>query len=261
MVKLKFKKRLFGAEEEFELDINLKIKRGEFVVVTGKSGSGKTTLLRVIAGLESAEGKIEVDGVEWLGKRALPPQKREVGFMFQDYALFENMTVLGNLLFASKDKELADYLLNVTELTKLKDRYPKSLSGGQKQRVALCRALMRRPKLFLLDEPLSALDFDMRLKLQEEIKTLHKEFKMTTVMVSHDKAEIFRVSSRVLVLDGGKIISDLPKSSLVKSSKKLLAEVVEVDGKKAYILLCGELFEIENKDFSVGDEVELNLGF
>ncbi len=137
---------------------------------------GKSTISKeFLAGLESASGNIRVDGNIWLSSnRFLPPQKREIGFVFQDYALFPNMSIEQNLLFVTKDKELAKYLLEITELLTLKDRYPDSLSGGQQQRVAICRALMRRPKLLLMDEPLSALDPNMRLKLQEQILTLHK---------------------------------------------------------------------------------------
>ena len=261
MVKIDFTKRRFGVEKEFTLEVNLSIKQGEFVAVTGPSGSGKTSLLRILAGLEDAQGVIEVEGREWLGKSFLPPQKREVGFVFQDYALFENMSVIENLLFVSKDRELAEYLLKTTELIELKGRFPNTLSGGQKQRVALCRALMRRPKLLLMDEPLSALDNKIRFKLQDEIKALHKEFKMTTVMVSHDFAEIFRLSNRVLRLENGKVVEDKNTHSLKNNNPKFLAQVVEVKKESAFVLFCGDIFEIKNRDFRVGDEVELFLSF
>ncbi|NPA65853.1 MAG: ATP-binding cassette domain-containing protein [Epsilonproteobacteria bacterium] len=220
MIYLDISKKLQGALGEMKLTCNLRIEKGEFIAISGESGSGKTTFLRIIAGLEEADANIKVNNKVWQSDRfSLPPQKREVGFVFQDYALFENMTVEQNLLYVSKDKELASYLLEVTKLTELKKRYPSSLSGGQKQRVALCRALMKKPKILLLDEPLSALDPSMRHTLQQEILQLHKEFGMTTFMVSHDPSEIYKLSSRVLVLSHGKIIQDdTPKEILLKTN-------------------------------------------
>ncbi|NEW60317.1 ATP-binding cassette domain-containing protein, partial [Sulfurovum sp. bin170] len=177
------------------------------------------------------------------------PQKREIGFVFQDYALFDNMTVLGNLLFVNRDRELANHLLEVTELTKLKGRYPAVLSGGQKQRVSLCRAMMNRPKLLLMDEPLSALDPAMRTKLQDEILALHMEFGTTTVMVSHDPSEIYRLASRVVVLNHGKIIDDgTPKEIMIKDIASLEGELLELvkseSGYLATVLVGQQLVEI-----------------
>ena len=220
MIAFKIDKKLHGSNGPMDLIVDLKIQDGEFLALSGKSGSGKTTLLRVLAGLEEASGEIKVDDKVWLdSKKSLAVQKREIGFVFQDYALFENMSVEKNLLFVRDDKELASKLLGITELSKLKNRLPNTLSGGQKQRVSLCRALMNKPKLLLMDEPLSALDPSMRAKLQREILTLHKEFKTTTIMVSHDPSEIYRLASRVIVLENGKIINDgTPKDVLLKTS-------------------------------------------
>ncbi|CAA6818325.1 MAG: Molybdenum transport ATP-binding protein ModC (TC 3.A.1.8.1), partial [uncultured Sulfurovum sp.] len=165
MLRVDIRKQLHGADGIMDLNITCSIKQGEFVAISGQSGSGKTTLLRILAGLEEAEGSIQIRQEQWLeGNKALAPQQRNIGFVFQDYALFENMTVEENLLFVKDDRKLAKYLLEVTELSSLKKRLPSTLSGGQKQRVSLCRALMNRPKLLLLDEPLSALDATMRLK-------------------------------------------------------------------------------------------------
>ena len=175
MIKIDISKKLHGANGEMDLKINLEIKQGEFVALAGLSGSGKTTLLRILAGLEDAKGTLEIDNNIWLNEKfCLASQKREIGVVFQDYALFPNFSVLDNLLYVNKDKELANYLLKMTELEELKNRFPQTLSGGQKQRVSLCRALMNRPKILLMDEPLSALDSNMRTKLQNEILTLHK---------------------------------------------------------------------------------------
>jgi molybdate transport system ATP-binding protein len=207
MIKIDIKKNLFTSDGEIELKADFKIKRGEFIAVSGRSGSGKSTLLRVIAGLESSFGKIEVFGKVWQDENSfLPPQKRGIGFVFQDYALFSNMTVLQNLLYVKDDKNLAKHLLEITELYSLKDRYPHTLSGGQKQRVALARALMNRPKLLLLDEPLSAIDEELRESLQKEILALHEEFGTTTILVSHSKKEIESLCDRVLVIRDGVVV-------------------------------------------------------
>ena len=238
MIKIDINKKLHGANGEMDLNINLEIKEGDFLALTGFSGSGKTTLLRILAGLEEASGTINIDNNIWLdNKFCLAPQKREIGFVFQDYALFPNFSVIDNLLYVNKDKDLANYLLKMTELDELKNRFPQTLSGGQKQRISLCRALMNRPKILLMDEPLSALDSNMRTKLQDEILTLHKEFGTTTIMVSHDSSEIYRLANRMVVLNYGQIISDgTPKEILLKTkgSQKFsfegeLLDIVKVD--------------------------------
>ncbi|MCD6433905.1 MAG: ATP-binding cassette domain-containing protein, partial [Sulfurimonas sp.] len=181
MIKIDINKKLHGSSGDMELDINLDIKEGDFIALAGESGSGKTTLLRVFAGLEDATGTLQIGEEMWLdSKKSLPPQKRGIGFVFQDYALFPNMSVEENLLFVNRDRDLANHLLAMTELSSLANRLPNRLSGGQQQRVSLCRALMNRPKLLLMDEPLSALDPAMRTKLQSEILALHKEFGTTT---------------------------------------------------------------------------------
>ncbi|QNM92280.1 ABC transporter ATP-binding protein [Aliarcobacter cryaerophilus] len=249
MISLNIKKELHGSNGVMNLDINLSLQNGEFVALSGVSGSGKTTLLRVLAGLEEAFGEIIVDGEIWLNEKIKKPiQKRDIGFVFQDYALFPNLSVIDNLLYVKKDKDLAKQLLSLTDLYELKNRYPNSLSGGQKQRVSLCRALMKRPKILLMDEPLSALDPHMRLKLQDEILTLHKEFKTTTIMVSHDPSEMYKLASRVLVLKDGKIIDDgLPKDILLKTqgSQKFsfegeLLDIIKVDVINIAIVAIGQ---------------------
>ncbi|MFY9085320.1 ABC transporter ATP-binding protein [Aliarcobacter cryaerophilus] len=249
MISLNIKKELHGSNGVMNLDINLSLQNSEFVALSGISGSGKTTLLRVLAGLEEASGEIIVDGEIWLNEKIKKPiQKRDIGFVFQDYALFPNLSVIDNLLYVKKDKDLAKQLLSLTDLYELKNRYPNSLSGGQKQRVSLCRALMKRPKILLMDEPLSALDPHMRLKLQDEILTLHKEFKTTTIMVSHDPSEMYKLASRVLVLKDGKIIDDgLPKDILLKTqgSQKFsfegeLLDIIKVDVINIAIVAIGQ---------------------
>ena len=220
MITIDVKKRLFGSKGDMDLDIKLDIKDGSFVSILGKSGSGKTTLLRIIAGLERARGHINISSDIWMDKKTLlHPRSRSVGFVFQDYALFPNMSVKENLLFANPDNSLADKLLDMTELGELKDTLPTMLSGGQQQRVAICRALMRKPKILLLDEPLSALDMQMREKLQLEILKLHVEFKTTTIMVSHSPNEIYKMSDFVALMEDGKIKKyGNPKEILLKTS-------------------------------------------
>jgi len=207
MIFIDVKKPLKGIKENMVLEAKIELEKGKFLAISGESGSGKTTLLRIIAGLEKADGKIIVDNEKWLdNKKFLPVQKREIGFVFQDFALFPNMNVMENLLYASNDKEFAIRLLKLSGLLSLKERMPYSLSGGQKQRVALCRALMRKPKLLLLDEPFSALDPKMRENLQNEVIMFHKEFNLTTIMVSHSPEEIYKLADIMIELKNGKII-------------------------------------------------------
>lgn len=238
MIDIQVTKMLQGSVGAIQLDVNLKIKEHDFVAISGKSGSGKTTLLRILAGLEEAEGKIRVSDEVWLDANVnLAIQKRGIGFVFQDYALFENMSVLDNLLYAQKDKGLARHLLALSGLRELQNRLPHSLSGGQKQRVSICRALMRRPKLLLMDEPLSALDPQMREKLQYDILTLHKEFGTTTVMVSHDPSEIYKLANRMVVLEDGKVLQ-------VGSPKEIL---LQTEGHQKFSLR-GEILDIMQRD-------------
>ena len=273
MININIQKPLFGSNGQMNLDIDLQIQKGDFIALSGLSGSGKTTLLRIIAGLETASGKIKIEDDIWLDdKYSLPPQKRDIGFVFQDYALFPNYTVLENLLYVNKDINLANHLLNLTELNELKDRYPQTLSGGQKQRVSLCRAMMNRPKILLMDEPLSALDTNMRTKLQNEILALHKEFETTTIMVSHDPSEIYRLANRVVVLNEGKIINDgLPKDVLLKTSGSAkfsfegeLLDIIKVDVIHIAIISIGQqIVEVvigndEIKNLKVGDKIRVS---
>ncbi len=216
MIDINISKPLHGSSGNMNLNVNISIKEGDFIALTGQSGSGKTTLLRVLAGLENSNGNIKVDDQIWQDhKNNLPAQKRQIGFVFQDYALFENMNVEENLLFVNDDKDLAKTLLELVEMSELRYRFPNKLSGGQKQRVALCRAMMNRPKLLLMDEPLSALDISLRAKLQDEIMKLHNKFGTTTIMVSHDPSEISKLSNRVIILNKGEVIKDDIASNLL----------------------------------------------
>jgi molybdate transport system ATP-binding protein len=266
----KIYKKLHGSLGEMFLDVEFELNKGDFLSIMGESGSGKTTLLRIIAGLERSKSKIIIDNEIWQdNKTFLPPQKRKIGFVFQDYALFPNMNVIENLLYVEKDKKLAEYLLKITGLKELKNRYPNTLSGGQKQRVALARALMRKPKILLMDEPFSALDPAMRESLQKEILLLHKEFNLTTIMVSHSTSEIYKLSNRVIEIRQGKMIKNSnTKDVLLKhsGSAKFAFEAEVIDLKKsdiiniAVISIGNQISEIvitnkEAKKLKIGDKV------
>lgn len=220
MIEFSLKKELFGVNENMELDVKISFKSGNFISLSGESGSGKTTILRCLAGLEKANGFIKVDDEIWQDKKIfLSPQKRRIGFVFQDYALFENLSVKDNFLFVEKDINHCNKLLDMLGLMSLKDRYPTNLSGGQKQRVALGRAMMRKPKLLLLDEPLSALDPHLRVRLQDEISKIQDMFKTTTILVSHDPNEIYKLANYMFVLKNGKIVKKgTPKEILLKTN-------------------------------------------
>ncbi|NLC28470.1 MAG: ABC transporter ATP-binding protein [Campylobacteraceae bacterium] len=273
MIRVDIRKPLHGATGTMNLKIKLEIEKNDFVALSGQSGSGKTTLLRIMAGLTEGEGEIFIDGNCWQDSKTwLPPQKREIGFVFQDYALFPNMSVEENLLYVRKDLALARQLLEMTELEEMKTRYPSSLSGGQQQRVSLCRAMMNRPKLLLMDEPLSALDPSMRTKLQQEILQLHRTFGTTTVMVSHDPSEMFRLASRVIVLENGAIKADGPPKEILlqtSGSQKFsfegeLLDIVKMDVIYVAIISIGQqlvevvLSPVEARDLKIGEKVRVS---
>lgn len=213
MIRIQVYKTLHAARGSMALDVDLEVGRGAFLAITGPSGSGKTTLLRLIAGLTDAErGLISFEGQVWLDTQRgirLSPQRRRIGLVFQDYALFPNMTVHRNLTYPlekGQSNGIVDELVAIMELEELVDRYPGQLSGGQQQRVALARALVRRPNLLLLDEPLSALDPELREKLQHYIRRVHDRFALTTLLVSHDNEEVRRLADRIIRLVDGRIV-------------------------------------------------------
>jgi len=241
MILINIKKYLDTAEGALEAHYELSITDGEFLTLFGTSGAGKTTLLRLIAGLEIPDsGTIEVDGEVWFDsakKINLPPQKRSVGFVFQDYALFPTMSVRENLLFAAETAEQrrgVDELIELVELSQLSNRRPATLSGGQKQRVALARALVRHPKILLLDEPLSALDPSMRTKLQDELSLIHARLGVTTLLVSHDIAETVKLSDRLASVVSGRIERLCPPMEFfspqtLSGKLQLIGEVLKIE--------------------------------
>ena len=196
------------------LDLSMTLETGRLLAVHGPSGAGKTTLLRMIAGLlpPGSAGRIEVDGAVWddpTRKLHLPPQARRVGMVFQDYALFPHLTVRENLLLAQpKDADAppVERLMEDLLLSDCANRKPARLSGGQQQRAALARALARQPRLLLLDEALSAQDAATRLRLRDYLLEIHRASGLTTLLVTHDMAEVRRMADLVLCLEGGRIV-------------------------------------------------------
>lgn len=191
--------------------VDLKIEDKEFLVLVGASGCGKSTILRMIAGLEEI-----TDGEIFIGDKKVnkvPPKDRDIAFVFQSYALYPHMTVYENIAFGLKmrkmDKETIDKKVKeaaeVLDLTPYLDRKPKQLSGGQRQRVALGRAIVREPKVFLMDEPLSNLDAKLRVQMRSEIKKLHKKLETTFIYVTHDQTEALTMGDRIVVLEKGVI--------------------------------------------------------
>jgi spermidine/putrescine ABC transporter ATP-binding subunit len=221
--------------------MNLEIKQGELVSFLGPSGCGKTTTLNMIAGfLEVDGGKIVVDGKP---VHLLPPSKREMGMVFQNYALFPHMTVFDNVAYGLKLRKVSKSEINtrVTEalemvrLTGFEKRYPKELSGGQQQRVSLARALVIKPKVLLLDEPLSNLDAKLRQEMREEIVEIQKKVGITTIFVTHDQEEALAISDRIAVMYEGKIeqldtpvsIYNNPQTDFVS---RFIGEVNQIQG-------------------------------
>lgn len=197
-------------------NLNLEIQNGEFVSFLGPSGCGKTTTLRMIAGLEeNTHGKISFDGEavsDPMNKQFLYPEKRNVGMVFQSYAVWPHMNVFDNVAYPLKFKKMSKEkiheevmnILSVVELQGLEMRKSHELSGGQQQRVALARGLVMRPRILLLDEPLSNLDAKLREKMRRDIRKIQQEFKLTMVYVTHDQREAFQMSDKVMVMNHGK---------------------------------------------------------
>jgi putative spermidine/putrescine transport system ATP-binding protein len=193
-------------------DINCEIGQGEFITLLGPSGCGKSTLLRCIAGLTTVNGgQILLDGQDLI---PLSPQQRGIGMVFQSYALFPNMSVAQNVAFGLRMQKVAkeeiaqriDDALAMVELGDFASRYPQQLSGGQCQRVALARSLITRPRLLLLDEPLSALDARIRKHLREQIRNIQQELGLTTIFVTHDQEEALVMSDRIFLMNAGRIV-------------------------------------------------------
>jgi putative spermidine/putrescine transport system ATP-binding protein len=211
LVRFKDVQKTFDGETLVVKNLNLDIKNGEFLTLLGPSGSGKTTTLLMLAGFETAtHGTVELAGQSL---RNVPPHKRDIGMVFQNYALFPHMTVYENLAFPLKarkmpEAEMSDRIataLDMVQLGGFERRRPGQLSGGQQQRVAVSRALVYQPKLVLMDEPLGALDKQLREKMQLELKHIHEHIGVTFVYVTHDQSEALTMSDRIVVFDDGTV--------------------------------------------------------
>jgi len=263
---------------DFELDVAFDIPRGKITALFGPSGAGKSSVLRLISGLEMAEdGFISHGNETWFDKAKginLHPQQRSVGFVFQDYALFPHMTVEKNVAYGIREKwrmkEIKD-LIDIAGLSGYERHYPAQLSGGQKQRVSLIRAIARKPDILLLDEPFSALDWQTRIQLQEDVKNIIKQFNVTTMYVTHDVTEVYKLANNVIVMESGKEVKRGTPEEVFLG--KRLSTRVQVTGKVVGIehdsimasvtILHAEQFfktlidteELKSLNLRVGDDV------
>ncbi len=242
-------------------DINFTIEDGEFVVILGPSGCGKTTLLRIIAGLESpTSGKIFFNDKDITDE---PPSKRNIGMVFQNYALYPHMTVYDNLAFPLRLKKLPKDVIDnkvkeIAEKMRLKEhlyKRPKQLSGGQRQRVALGRAIIKEPSVFLFDEPLSNLDANLRTEMRSEIGKLHRELGATSVYVTHDQVEAMSLADKIIVMKDGEVVQIGSPMEIYNNPRNIF--VASFIGSPPMNIIKGEF---ENGRFVSGD-VDLNFGF
>ena len=267
MIQIEKLKKVYDNGHEALKNINLEINEGELVCLLGPSGCGKTTILNLLAGLlDPTSGEIKFDGESVVNKH---PKDRNIGLVFQNYALYPHMTVLENIMFPltvgrnkmpkSEAMEIAKKYMKITSIEELADKKPGNMSGGQQQRVAITRALVQNPKVLLLDEPLSNLDARLRLKIREEIRRLVKEIGITTIFVTHDQEEALSISDRIVLMNQGIVQQfDIPQNLYLEPANLFVAQFMgnpiiniyemEKDGN----VLKGENFSIDlsllNKD-------------
>lgn len=243
--------------------VNLEIQDGEFFTLLGPSGCGKTTLLRMIAGFNSIEGGEFYFNDTLINN--MDPSKRNIGMVFQNYAVFPNMTVRGNIEFGLKERkvpkaemdERVEKILDIMKIREYADRKPQNLSGGQQQRVALARAIVIEPDVLLMDEPLSNLDAKLRVDLREEIRRIQKEIGITTVYVTHDQEEAMAVSDRIAVMKDGVIEQcDKPRKIYHKPNNLFVASFIGTNN-----VLSGN-YNAENKEIIIdsGEKFSYDLG-
>lgn len=242
-------------------NINLEIKDKEFIVLVGSSGCGKSTILRLISGLEEVtSGEILIDDKVVNNTH---PKDRDIAFVFQSYALYPHMSVYENIAFGLKMRKCPKNEIDVKvrevakalNLEDLLERKPRQLSGGQRQRVALGRAIVRNPKVFLMDEPLSNLDANLRVQMRSEIKRLHQKLKTTFIYVTHDQTEALTMGDRIVVLDKGKIQqADTPEEIYNNPKNKFVAGFI---GQMNFINVNvnNGVFKIEDKEFRTGKNI------
>ena len=277
IVKLENVKKSFGKKKIVE-DFNLEVYEKEFLTLLGPSGCGKTTILRMISGLEEVTaGKIYLDGVDVTNIEA---SRREVNTIFQNYALFSHMTIEDNIAFGLKMKKVplekrkkeVEKMLDLVKLKGYNHRKPSELSGGEQQRVAIARGLVNRPKVLLLDEPLSSLDLKLKKEMQVELKRLQKKLGITFIYVTHNQEEALTMSDRILILNKNRVeqlgtpldIYNNPQTKFVADfigeSNIFKVIVNKVDDKYAYVLLEGnEEVKIINKDYQKGDKIYIMI--
>jgi len=257
LVKFDSVQKSYDGEVLVVKNFNLEVAKGEFVTMLGPSGSGKTTCLMMLAGFEPAtHGEIYLEGVPI---NNVPPHKRGIGMVFQNYALFPHMTVSENLAFPLEVRGIGksditakvNQALDMVRLGGFGDRRPSQLSGGQQQRVAVARALVFEPKLVLMDEPLGALDKNLREEMQYEIKHIHESLKVTMVYVTHDQSEALTMSNRIAVFDDGIVQQLAPPDELyekpnnafvagfIGENNRLLGTVRSIDGEICTVELDG----------------------
>lgn len=243
VISIDVEKRMLTADGPMNLVVQTTIQVGELVALFGQSGAGKTTLLRILTGLVNPDrGLVKFGNTVWFDSEKqinIAPQNRNVSLMFQDFALFPNMTVEQNIRFAQPEKDdvAVNELLAIFGLVEFRKRKPNGLSGGQKQRIALARALARKSQLLLLDEPLSALDAEMRNALQDEIAKAHRLSGITTLLVSHDLNEVFRLASHVIWIENG-VVTRSGKAEAVFSDNSISGKVQ----------ITGQIARIEKQD-------------
>lgn len=253
--------KIFGNYKAVD-NVNFDIKNGKFFSLLGPSGCGKTTIIRMIAGFESPNGgDILIDGKSIVN---IPIEKREIGVVFQNYALFSNMKVKDNIIYGLKIRkkpkkeieEILNYYLNLMGLEKLSDRFPHELSGGQQQRVALARALAIKPKLLLLDEPLSNLDLKLREEMREELMRIKNIEKITIIYVTHDQSEALYLADKIAVMNFGKIYQfDSPNNIYNFPANLFTAKFVG----DANILNKERIISIFNKSINSNKNYVVNL--
>lgn len=265
-------RKVFGPTAVVE-HFDLSAARGEFISFLGPSGCGKTTTLRMIAGFESpTEGRISIDGED---VTELAPNSRRIGMVFQSYALFPNLSVADNVAFGLKvagrsKAEIAsrvDEMLTMVRLSHLADRYPYQLSGGQQQRVALARAVAVKPRLLLLDEPLSALDAKIRISLRADIRALQRDLGITTIYVTHDQEEALSMSDRIVVMSEGRIeqigtpfeVYNRPASRFVASFVGTLNVIEATVVGPDRIRVGDEIVSAATGDLATGSEIGVAL--
>lgn len=261
-------------------NVSMKVEKGDFLTILGPSGAGKTTLLKMIAGFESPnKGQIIVDGKDIL---SMPANKRNIGMLFQNYALFPHKTVFENVAFPLRVRKVpkdeievrVKEILKKVKLEGFEKRYPRQMSGGQQQRVALARAIVFNPPLLLLDEPMAALDKQLRKHMQIEVKALHDELGLTTISVTHDQEEALTMSTKVCVMRDGEVAQIAsPKEIYEKPNSRFVASFIgetniiptiaieDMDeDKNVNVKILGKIFNVKvEKDIEKGSEVDIAI--